>query len=254
MRGAPASPSSAATIAATARSCSGSSAAARRGAARPDSPGRAPHARAAGRRSGRAPPAAAGPGGRRRPRRPAPPPTSRPAPQRLEHRPLLRPEPPAAAQRLLAGGSDLGPQLGPRADPLPAGPGPRRQHQLQAARGRRAVLAGDPEAEPDELRRGARLERLDRLGEPLRRQLGGLGELDDDAEQRAAARTAPGRRCRPRAPPSPPAGGSRTGPRRARAVVSGSTLAITRPRYGERRTARISCAGDGASTSAPASR
>ena len=63
-----------------------------------------------------------------------------------------------------------------------ARPGPGRQHQLRARARGRAVLAGDPEAEPDQLRRGARLERLERLGEPLRRQLGGLGHLDDDAE------------------------------------------------------------------------
>ena len=105
--------------------------------------------------------------------------------QRLEHRPLLHPEPLAALQRRLAGGQDLGPQLGlrPHRAAGAAGPGPRRQHQREAARGRRAVLARHPEAELDQLRRGARLERLDRLREPLRRQLRGLGELDHDAEQ-----------------------------------------------------------------------
>ena len=36
--------------------------------------------------------------------------------------------------------------------------------------------------EPDELRRGPRLQRLDRLREPLRRQLARLGDLDHDAE------------------------------------------------------------------------
>ena len=57
-------------------------------------------------------------------------------------------------------------QLDPR-PAAPAHPGPRRQHQSQPARGGRAVLAGDPEAEPDQLRRRAGLERFDRLGKPL---------------------------------------------------------------------------------------
>ncbi len=105
--------------------------------------------------------------------------------QRLQHRPLLDPEAPAAAQRLLAGRQDLRPQLDLGADRAAAGAGARRQHQLQAARGGRAVLAGDPEAEPDQLRRGAGLERLDRLRQPLRRQLRGRGQLDHDAEQLA---------------------------------------------------------------------
>ena len=107
--------------------------------------------------------------------------------QRLEHRPLLHAEPLAALQRRLAGGRDLGPQLGlrPHRAGGAAGPGPRRQHQLEPARGGRAVLPRDPQPELHQLRRGARLERLDRLREPLRRQLRGLGQLDHDAEQAA---------------------------------------------------------------------
>ena len=113
--------------------------------------------------------------------RPAPAPTS-PLPAAPRAPPAADPESLAAAQRRLAGGGDLGPQLSSGAHPLARGTGPRRQHQLQPARGRRAVLLGDPEAEPDQLRRRARLERFERLGEPLRGQRGGLGEVDDDAE------------------------------------------------------------------------
>ncbi len=135
-----------------------------------------------------------------------------PLPQSLQHRPLLDAEPAAAAQRLLPGRQDLRPQLELGADRAAAGPGPRRQHQLQAARGRRAVLAGDPEAEPDQLRRGTGLERLDRLRQPLRRPAPRSRPARRRRPAACAARTVRGRRCRPRDPPSPPAGGSRTGP------------------------------------------
>ena len=103
-------------------------------------------------------------------------------PQRLERRPLAGAEPPACGQRLLAGRRDLGPQLGPGPDAGAIGAGPGREHQLQPPRGSRAVLAGDPEPERDELGCGPRLERLERLGEPLRRQLRALGEADHDPE------------------------------------------------------------------------
>ena len=105
-----------------------------------------------------------------------------PRPQRLERRPLARAEPAPGGESLLAGGRDLGPQLGPRPDTGAVGADPGRQHQLQPARGGRAVLAGDPEPERDELGGRAGLERFERLGEPLRRQLGVLGEGDDDPE------------------------------------------------------------------------
>jgi hypothetical protein len=133
------------------------------------------------------------------------------AAQRLEHGPLLGAEARFGGKRLLAGDGDLGAQLGPRPHPLPARPGARREHELQAARRGRAVLGGDPEAEPDELGRRPGLERFERLGEPLRRQLGALGEADDDAQ---------------RAPPAPErhahdAAHLELGHRRRQAVVEG---------------------------------
>ena len=134
------------------------------------------------------------------------------AAQRLQRRPLLDPEPLRAAQRRLAGGGDLGPQLDPRADPLTAGPGPRRQHQLEPPRGGRAVLARDPEAEPDQLRRRAGLERLDRLGEALGGQLGALGQLDDDAEHAPVAEGDADDAADLETLHRGPAGGSRTAP------------------------------------------
>ncbi len=105
--------------------------------------------------------------------------------QRLEHGALLGSQTLAARERRLAGRQDCRPQLGLRAHrpPAAAGPRSRRQHQLQAARGGRAVLAGDPEPEPHQLRRRPGLQRLDRLGEALGRQLGRLGEVDHDPEQ-----------------------------------------------------------------------
>ena len=107
--------------------------------------------------------------------------------QRLEHRALPDAEPLAAAQRLLARRGDLGPQLDPRAHPLPGGSGPRRQHQRQPARRGRAVLAPHPEPEPDQLGGGARLQRFERLSEALGRQLRALRPPDDDAEHPAVA-------------------------------------------------------------------
>ena len=143
--------------------------------------------------------------------------------QRFEHGALLGAEPLAAAEGGLAGGEDLGAKLGLGAGraAAAAGPGPRRQHQLQPARGRRAVLAGDPEAEPHQLRRRSRLQRLDRLGEALGRQLGGLGELDHDPEQPPRPEGNPDDAADADGPPSPPAGGSRRG-RAGRARWSGA--------------------------------
>ncbi len=105
------------------------------------------------------------------------------AAQGLQHSPLLGAQPAPSGQRLLARGRDLGPQLVPRAHPLAAAAGAGRQDQLQAARGGRAVLPGDPEPEADQLRRDAGLERFERLGETLGRQLRGLRQPDDDAQR-----------------------------------------------------------------------
>jgi hypothetical protein len=108
-----------------------------------------------------------------------------PRAQRLQDGALLGAEALAAAEDSLARGQDLGSQLGLRAHrpPRAAGPGPRRQHQLQAPRGGRAVLAGDPEPEAHQLRRRPGLQGLDRLGQALGRQLGGLGDLDHHPQQ-----------------------------------------------------------------------
>ena len=59
---------------------------------------------------------------------------------------------------------------------------------------------GDPEAEPDQLRRRAGLERFDRLGEPLGGQLRGARRARRRRRAGAVGRKGPGRRCRPRDP------------------------------------------------------
>jgi hypothetical protein len=108
-----------------------------------------------------------------------------PGSEGLEDRSLARAEPLAAGEGRGAGRRDRGSRLDPRADALSRRAGPRGQHQAKAAGRRGAVLAGNPEAEPDQLRRRPGLERPERLGEPLRRQLGALGDLDDHAEDPA---------------------------------------------------------------------
>ena len=106
----------------------------------------------------------------------------------LERLALLRAEPLAAVERVTAGGGQRRAQGSPRARALArAGSRPRRQHERQPARGRRDVLLGGPQPEPDELGRHAALERLDRLDELLRRHLAALGGVDDDAEHAPAA-------------------------------------------------------------------
>ncbi len=110
-----------------------------------------------------------------------------PAGQPLERAALLWPQPGAVAKRGSAGvgggGQRLEPGSRPRASPAHAG----RQHELQPASRSRAVLTRHPEAEPDELRRCPRGQRLDRLGEALGRQLARLRERDDDADHAPAA-------------------------------------------------------------------
>ncbi len=107
------------------------------------------------------------------------------ADEQLERAPLHRSERLALEcdrGRARRAGGDLGPRRGLAA----ARAGPRRQHQVEATRRGRAVLPRHPERELDQLRRDAGLERRDRLGQALRRQLAALGDLDHDPEQALA--------------------------------------------------------------------
>ena len=63
---------------------------------------------------------------------------------------------------------------------VPASPG--WKHQLEAARRGRAVFAGNPQAEANELRRRPRLQGLDRLRQALGWQVACLGHLDHHAD------------------------------------------------------------------------
>ena len=67
--------------------------------------------------------------------------------------------------------------------PWRSGPVPGGRTSCSPREGVEQYSCGDPEPEPDELRRRPGLERLERLGEPLRRQLRAIGEGDDDAER-----------------------------------------------------------------------
>ena len=145
---------------------------------------------------------------------------------------------PAPSSAARPSGGELRPQRAPRC----AYAGARRCRCPAGARARARGRASSstprrPKAEPDELRRHAALERLERLDQLLGRDLAVLGGLDDHAQHAPAPERARAARCRRRRP-SRPARGSRTGPRRARAGVSGSTLAITRPRLRPRADAR----------------
>jgi hypothetical protein len=62
----------------------------------------------------------------------------------------------------------------------PGGSGAGRQDEREAARRGRAVALGDPQAELDELRRHPLLEALERLDEPLRRQVAGRHDVHDE--------------------------------------------------------------------------
>jgi hypothetical protein len=72
------------------------------------------------------------------------------------------------------------PQLGPR---LPA----RRQDERESARGRRAVLGGHPQREVDQIRGHVVLADGRGRDEPLRIELGVLGEPDHHPIERLAA-------------------------------------------------------------------
>ncbi len=108
-----------------------------------------------------------------------------PLQQRAEHRRLERAEPLLTGQRQAPRIGDPGTQLGSSLHRPAPGPGSGWEHQPETASGGRAVLLGDPEAEPDQLCGGARLQRLQRLGEPAGLDLGVLGDLDHDPEDAA---------------------------------------------------------------------
>ena len=107
--------------------------------------------------------------------------------QPLQREALASSEPRPVAKRGPAGLGGGGKRLEPGPRPPPPSPDAGRQHQLQPASRSGAVLAGHPEAEPDELGRRPRRQRLDRLREPLRRQLARLGEGDHDSDHPPAA-------------------------------------------------------------------
>ena len=191
-------PSSAATIAPSARRCCGAELrpAATGRADRGRSTGGARRSRRAQARPGRAPRGASGSRAstprRPRARRPGAHAGARPRPAASS----------AARWRRRAGCRRPGPRARPSVEPRPAAraagrtprpprPMPGRQHQLQPAGRGRAVLPRHPQAEPHELRRRPRLERVERLGQALGRQLARLGHLDHDAEHRAAPERAP---------------------------------------------------------------
>src|SRR5205085_342527 len=101
--------------------------------------------------------------------------------EQLERRALAGAEPLGASERLPSGRGEANPAVAGRPGASGLAPGSGRNDERQAARRRRAVLAADPEAEADELRRRTGLQRGDRLDEPLGWQLAALGDLDDDA-------------------------------------------------------------------------
>ena len=107
--------------------------------------------------------------------------------QPLERAALPRPQPGTVAKRPPAGRGGGGERLEPRPRP-PARPAHGgRQHELQPTSRGRAVLAGHPDAEPDELGRRPRRQGLDRLGEPFGWQLARLGDVDHDSDHPPAA-------------------------------------------------------------------
>ena len=105
--------------------------------------------------------------------------------QRGQDKLLLRTQSAATSDHFPAFFGEAVQLLHPGPGALATGAGAGRQHQAEAAGRRRAVLAGDPGPELDQLRRRARTEDLDRLGQAIGRHLGGLGDLDDDAQESA---------------------------------------------------------------------
>ena len=157
-------------------------------------------------------------------------------PQRLERGPLPRAEPLPGRQRLLAGGGDLGPQLGPCPHPRRSGPIPGGSTSCRPRDGveqySRATQSPSwtssawpppraPRAAPRAAPAAARSARRDRRPPPAP----------------GAARTGRGRCCRRRPPPSPPAAGSRTGPAASGRSSAARPWQSTSPsRYGGSRT------------------
>jgi hypothetical protein len=104
--------------------------------------------------------------------------------QGRQHRPLARPEALAIPGRVPAGRGQ--PHLERAADPGGA-PHARsragRQDEREPARGRGAVLLGDPQPQAHQLRRHPAVEGRERLGKPFGRKLALVGDVDDHAEQ-----------------------------------------------------------------------
>ena len=104
--------------------------------------------------------------------------------QRLQRRPLARTHPRAVGERRLAGGGDRRPQRALRAQrPARTGAGAGREHEREPASRGGDVLTRDPESQGDERLRDVRLQRGDRLRQPLRRQLALVGHVHDHSEQ-----------------------------------------------------------------------
>ena len=91
--------------------------------------------------------------------------------------------PPSSAAARPASVSSACSELRGRQRAAGARAGAGREHQREPARRRRAVLAGQPEAEAHERGGHVGLQRAQRLGEPLGRQVALLGEVHHHAEQ-----------------------------------------------------------------------
>ena len=96
-----------------------------------------------------------------------------------------------AGQCLTAGVGQLGDQH-PLGRDTVCGPG--REHQPQRPRHRRAVLARHPPGECDQVDRQCRGKHRVGLGQPLGRELGAVGHLDDHPERAPAAERDPQQR------------------------------------------------------------
>jgi hypothetical protein len=108
--------------------------------------------------------------------------------ERLERRPLSLSHPRARCDRVVAGLGERRDERATGADARRrAGPGARRENEAKAAGGRRAVLLGHPQAQPQELAREVALQRGERLDEPVVGQLATSGHVHDHAEHAPAA-------------------------------------------------------------------
>jgi hypothetical protein len=94
---------------------------------------------------------------------------------------LAAPEPAALAEREPAGLGRGNERLEPGRHVPTVAAGPGWKHQLETAPRGRAVFAGNPQAEADELRRRPGLQGFDRLRQPLGWQVACLGQLDHHA-------------------------------------------------------------------------